>query len=62
MSETKNDVMVIKHSLAKMLLREGFIIKDLRKKRNLDGTIDTTRAVYIFEYKEGIEEAINRLK
>lgn len=62
MVETKNDVMVIKHSLAKMLLREGFIIKDLRKKRNLDGTIDTTRAVYIFEYKEGIEEAINRLK
>lgn len=62
MSETKNDVMVVKHSLAKSLLREGFTIKDLKKKKNLDGTFDPTRAVYIFEYKNGIEEAINRLK
>ena len=60
--DVKNDVMVIKHSLAKLLLHEGYVIKDLKKKKNYDGTYDNTRSVYIFAYKDGIKEAIDRLK
>lgn len=55
-------VLVIKHSLAKLLLREGYVIKDLVPKKNTDGITDYTRSAYIFEWKEGIEETINRLK
>lgn len=54
--------MVIKHSLAKLLLKEGFIIKDLEIKKNTDGTFDYSRAVYIFKADEKLDEAINRLK
>lgn len=55
-------VLVIKHSLAKLLLREGYSIKDLVPKKNIDGSTDYTRSAYVFEWKEGIEESINRLK
>ena len=56
------DRMVIKHSLAKLLLKEGFIIKDLQPKKNTDGTFDYSRSVYIFKADEKLNEAINRLK
>lgn len=59
---TVKNILVIKHSLAKLLLREGYIIKDLAPKKNIDGSTDYTRSVYVFEWKEGIEDAINRLK
>lgn len=56
------DKMVIKHSLAKALLKEGFVIKDLQVKKNKDGTFDYSRSVYIFKAHEKLDEAINRLK
>jgi hypothetical protein len=56
------DRMVIKHSLAKLLLKEGFVIKDIQPKKNEDGTTDYTRAVYIFKADKNLDEAINRLK
>ena len=55
-------VMVIKHSLAKQLLKEGYQIVDLLPKKNQDGSIDYTRSVYIFKYQSGIEETIDKLK
>lgn len=54
--------MVIKHSLAKLLLKEGFIIKDLQPKKNTDGTFDYSRSVYIFKADKKLDQAINRLK
>lgn len=62
MNNNNDGVLVIKHSLAKKLLREGFIIKDLAVKKNQDGTEDYTRSVYVFDKQDGIYEAINRLK
>lgn len=60
--ETEN-VMVIKHSLAKKLLKEGYVICDLVPKKNsITNEFDYTRSVYIFKYEPGIYEAINRLK
>ena len=59
----KNSVIVIKHKLARNLLKEGYKIIDLVPKRNKeDNSTDITRAVYVFEYKEGIDKAIERLK
>ena len=56
------DRLVVKHTLAKSLLREGFVIKDLQPKKNENGTFDYTRAVYIFEANPNLDEAIHRLK
>ena len=55
-------VMVIRHSLAKQLLKEGYQIVDLLPKKNQDGSIDYTRSVYLFKYQSGIEETIDKLK
>ena len=59
----KNTVLVVKHSLAKKLLKEGYVICDLLPKKDTEtNSFDYSRAVYIFEEKEGIHEAIERLK
>ena len=59
----KNTVLVVKHSLAKKLLKEGYVICDLLPKKDTKtNSFDYSRAVYIFEEKEGIHEAIERLK
>lgn len=56
------DQIVIKGDLARKLLRKGFVIKDLKPKRNIDGTYDYTRSIFVFENKEGLEETINEFK
>lgn len=62
MSKT-DTVMVIKHSLAKKLLKEGYKICDLLPKKDVaTDSFDYSRAVYIFENTDGILEAIKRLK
>ena len=59
----RNTVLVVKHSLAKKLLKEGYVICDLLPKKNTEtNTFDYSRAVYIFKEKDGISEAIERLK
>lgn len=59
----RNTVLVVKHSLAKKLLKEGYVICDLLPKKDTETNLfDYSRAVYIFEEKEGIHEAIKRLK
>ena len=59
----KNTVLVVKHSLAKKLLKEGYVICDLLPKKDTKtNSFDYSRSVYIFEEKEGIHEAIERLK
>lgn len=59
----RNTVLVVKHSLAKKLLKEGYVICDLLPKKNTEtNTFDYSRAVYIFKEKDGIYEAIERLK
>ena len=59
----RNTVLVVKHSLAKKLLKEGYVICDLLPKKNTEtNTFDYSRAGYIFKEKDGIYEAIERLK
>ena len=59
----KNTVLVVKHSLAKKLLKEGYVICDLLPKTDTEtNSFDSSRAVSIFEEKEGIHEAIDRSK
>lgn len=62
MNTDNKTVMVIKHSLAKKLLQRGYQIIDLQPKQNQDGSTDYTRAVYIFQYKSGIHDDIQKLK
>ena len=48
----KNTVLVVKHSLAKKLLKEGYVICDLLPKKDTEtNSFDYSRAVYIFEEK-----------
>ena len=56
------DVLVVKGDLARKLLKRGFVISDLKPKRNLDGTMDFTRSIFVFKGQEGLDEAINLLK
>lgn len=59
----KETIMVIKHSLAKKLLKEGYQICDLLPKKDPStGEFDYSRAVYIFKNENNIDEAIERLK
>lgn len=57
-----NDQLVIKGDLARKLLKRGYEIKDLKPKKNLDGTYDYTRSIFVFKWKEGLLEAIESLK
>lgn len=57
-----NDVLVIKGDIARKLLKKGFVINDLKPKKELDGTYDYTRSVFLFKYDDGILEAIEELK
>jgi hypothetical protein len=57
-----NDQLVVKGDLARKLLKLGYKIKDLKPKRNEDGTYDFTRSIFVFEGKEGLMESINKLK
>lgn len=54
--------LVIKPSIAKTLLRMGFSIIDLKPFRNMDGTFDYTKCIFIFKEEEGLDEIIKRLK
>jgi hypothetical protein len=62
MVDLNNDQLVIKGDLARKLLKQGYRIKDLKPKKNLDNTYDYTRSIFVFEWKEGLLEAIESLK
>jgi hypothetical protein len=62
MVDLSNDQLVIKGDLARKLLKHGYTIKDLKPKRNEDGTYDFTRSIFVFQWKEGLLEAIESLK
>lgn len=57
-----NDQLVIKGDLARKLLKLNYEIIDLKPKKNLDGSYDYTRSVFVFRWKEGLLEAIESLK
>lgn len=57
-----NDQLVIKGDLARKLLKQGYEIKDLKPKRNLDGSYDYTRSIFVFKWEKGLLEAIESLK
>ena len=57
-----NDQLVIKGDLARKLLKQGYEIKDLEPKRNLDGSYDYTRSIFVFKWEKGLLEAIESLK
>ena len=59
----KNTVLVVKHSLAKKLLKEVYVTSYLLPTPDPDtNSFDNSRADYILEETEGIHEAIERLK
>ena len=55
-------VMVIKGDLARKLLKMGYVIGDLKPKREPNGEVDFTRSVFMFNKASGLEEAIEKLK
>jgi hypothetical protein len=55
-------VMVIKGDLARKLLKMGYVIGDLKPKKNPDQSYDYTRSVFMFNKAPGLEEAIEKLK
>lgn len=50
------DKVVIKGEIARILLRKGYRIKDVKPNRDVP-----LATVFIFEGKEGLEEEINHL-
>ena len=51
---------VIKPSVARKLLRMGYKIIDVRPQRQLDGSVDYTRCVFVFEYQDDIDKYIKQ--
>jgi len=62
MKSGKQGILVIKGDLAKKLLDLKYEIIDLMPKRELDGSYDYTRTVFIFKNVDGLLDDINRLK
>ena len=58
----EKDQIIIKASIARKLLKMGFNIIDVRPQKQKDGTIDFSRCVFVFEGKEGLEQAVKSLK
>lgn len=56
------DQLVIKGDLARKLLKRGFKIVDLKPKKNLDGSYDYTRSIFVFGWENGLIETIEELK
>lgn len=54
------DQVVIKPAITRKLLRMGYIIKDVKPQRQMDGNIDYTRCVFVFKGKHGLNEAIKQ--
>jgi hypothetical protein len=52
---------VIKPSVARKLLKNGFRIIDIKPQRQEDGTLDFTRCVFLFEYTDNIDSKIKEL-
>lgn len=61
MENTETDQIVIKGSIARHLLKNGFVIKDVKPQIQQDGSIDFTRNVFLFEAKVGLKDAIKKL-
>lgn len=55
-------VTVIKPSIAHKLLMRGYRIVDVKPFRNEKGDTDYTRAVFLFEYADGIYKCIDEDK
>jgi len=52
--------LIIKPSIARRLLKQGFQIVDIKPQKQIDGTTDFTRCVFLFGYKDGIDKATNK--
>lgn len=50
--------LIIQPSIARKLLKQGYKIVDIKPQKQEDGTTDFTRCVFLFEYKNGIDSAI----
>jgi hypothetical protein len=51
---------VIKPTVARKLLKagKGYQIVDIKPRKQNDGTTDFTRCVFVFEWKQGLDEDI----
>ena len=55
--------LVIKPTIARKLLKDGFNIIDIKPQRNVEtGQYDFTRCVFVFESKDGLYSAIEKYK
>ena len=55
--------LVIKPTIARRLLKDGFNIIDIKPQRNVEtGQYDFTRCVFVFEGKDGLYSAIEKYK
>ena len=57
----ETDQIIIKGSISRQLLKMGFTIIDVRPQKQLDGTIDFSRNVMVFQAKTGLRDAVNKL-
>jgi hypothetical protein len=54
--------LVIQPSIARKLLKLGYKIIDIKPQKQIDGTTDFTRCVFLFEKQDGIDKDIGIIK
>jgi len=54
--------LIIQPSIARKLLKLGYQIIDLKPQRQTDGSVDYTRTVFLFAYKDGIDKSIQDIQ
>lgn len=52
---------VIKPSVARKLLKDGYKIIDIKPQRKETGEVDYTRCVFLFENTDGLDKKIKEL-
>lgn len=57
----KQTRLIFKCSIARKLLQNGYRIIDLKPQKQLDGSFDFTRTIFVFEYKDGIDDLIKTM-
>lgn len=54
--------LVFKPSIARRLLKNDYKVVDIKPQKQQDGSVDYTRVIFVFEYKDGIDAIINEMK
>ena len=54
--------LIIQPSTARKLLKLGYQIIDLKPQKQTDGSVDYTRTVFLFAFKDGIDKDIQEIR